>query len=439
MRVESEKAPKKKKGRFWKILLILLLIAAVGFAGYKCVQHLQKKALLAANYDQATELLVQGKLAEAAELFAAAGDHMDAREQAGKLFYEQAEALLAEGKVTYAAIAFGKAGDYLDARERSFALWDRFADRDTLTDLNYRYDIAAVQPDGTVIRAADTTYDGEGYHPLIQRVFNTDPEAADAWTDIIAVDGWFALAGLKADGTVVTDHKNLDVSDWTDIVDVCIGSSYILGLRSDGTVVAEVGVDPYGQCAVEEWTDIIAICTDEYHTLGLRADGKVVATDIVVPATEAESAAYVDVGQDKVSGWRDIVAVRIDDTCSFGIKADGSLLMAGDGYYDDRVDGFSDIIDLEISEFVLLGLKKDGTVIYNDDWYPFAVTKQWTDVAAISGGYAHVAGVRADGSAVVAVSDIWPENDRGQKTACEWTVKVPTTPDFDLIASGFED
>ena len=61
-----------------------------------------------------------------------------------------------------------------------------------------------------------------------------------------------------------------------EIVAISVGSNHIVGLKSNGTVVA-VGDKSYGQCDVNGWTDIVAISAGSRHTIGLRADGTVVA------------------------------------------------------------------------------------------------------------------------------------------------------------------
>jgi alpha-tubulin suppressor-like RCC1 family protein len=66
------------------------------------------------------------------------------------------------------------------------------------------------------------------------------------------------------------------VSGWTDIVAISLGAEHIVGLRSDGTVVA-TGANGWGQCNVSGWTDIVSISAGAYNTMGLRSDGTVVA------------------------------------------------------------------------------------------------------------------------------------------------------------------
>ena len=88
------------------------------------------------------------------------------------------------------------------------------------------------------------------------------------------------IVGLKSDGTVVAMGSNglcqCYVGCWRDIVQVAAGQGHTVGLKSDGTVVA-VGRDWEGQCDVGDWTDIIQVAAGIRHTVGLKSDGTVVA------------------------------------------------------------------------------------------------------------------------------------------------------------------
>ena len=64
--------------------------------------------------------------------------------------------------------------------------------------------------------------------------------------------------------------------EWEDIVAISANGWHVVGLKSDGTVVA-AGWNENGECDVEEWEDIVAISTGTSHTIGLKADGTVVA------------------------------------------------------------------------------------------------------------------------------------------------------------------
>ena len=88
-------------------------------------------------------------------------------------------------------------------------------------------------------------YDGSGLF---------DPELIRNWssvTDIVC--GCGSAAALCADGTVLVlqnpEDAIYDVSGWTDIVALAMGDRHLLGLRSDGTVLA-AGDNTLEQCAL---------------------------------------------------------------------------------------------------------------------------------------------------------------------------------------------
>ena len=226
------------------------------------------------------------------------------------------------------------------------------------------------------------------------------------WTDIVAIDaGYDHTVGLKADGTVVADGGNsfgqCDVSGWTDIVAISAGFYRTVGLREDGTVVA-VGA---GQCDVSGWKDIVAIDTSYYHTVGLKSDGTVVATG------------HNYYGQCDVGGWTDIVAISADGNHTVGLKSDGTVVATGyNGYGRCDVGGWTDIIAISAGGFHTVGLKSDGTVVAvgkNDSGQ--CDVSGWKDIVAISAGVEHTVGLREDGT-VVATG----YNDDGRCNTAVW-------------------
>ena len=80
----------------------------------------------------------------------------------------------------------------------------------------------------------------------------------------IVGDTDFAVA-LMPDGTVVRSEwspygcwlgfESYDTSRWNGILDVAADNGHFVGLRSDGTLLAD-GSNEYGQCDVSEWTNI---------------------------------------------------------------------------------------------------------------------------------------------------------------------------------------
>ena len=166
--------------------------------------------------------------------------------------------------------------------------------------------------DGTV---AITEYDGRP---------GDVPKQFDGVSDVIAIttNGW-DVTGLRADGSIVTSMSgsaiNYDkIAGWRNIESVAMGGfSYIVGLRTDGTVVAE-GDNEYGQCNVTDWQNIVDICAGSSHTVGLRADGTVVAVG---------DNKY---GQCNVTDWQNIVAIFSGGLNTVGLRADGTVVAVGD-------------------------------------------------------------------------------------------------------------
>lgn len=124
----------------------------------------------------------------------------------------------------------------------------------------------------------------------------------EEWNDIVQIAcGDTFVAGLKSDGTVVVDgscvfpaltgvtvlkgdgtfgkiDELFEVSNWKGIISISAGSHHLVGLKSDGTVVA-VGLNYYGQCDTFEerlWTDIVRIEASGNMTVGFASDGSVV-------------------------------------------------------------------------------------------------------------------------------------------------------------------
>ena len=234
------------------------------------------------NYSGAKGLEASGDYEAAISAYEFLGDYRDSADRAKELSFRIAEDCLEQGDNILAALYFGKASGHLDARECSFELWNEFSQRKTL-DAGYG-NTAAVKTDGTVFVVGDNTY------------------------------------------------GQLDVSDWTDIVEVSVGESHILGLKSDGTVVA-AGDNSHGQCDVSQWRDIVSISAEEIHSVGLKCDGTVVS----VGGNER--------GEGDVDKWKDIIAISADSAHTVGLKADGTVVAVGANNYGQcNVSDWKDIM-----------------------------------------------------------------------------------------------
>ncbi len=187
-----------------------------------------------------------------------------------------------------------------------------------------------IKSDGTVVATGDN-YKGQCN--------------VDGWTDIVSVaTGNNHTVGVKSDGTVVAtgdiDDDKCKVSNWTDIVAVAAGDYCTVGLKADGTVVvtesSDYSIYDHDHSDVESWTDIVAIAvspnSDMAHIVGLKSDGTVVAV-----GNNGD-------GQCDVDGWSDIVAVATGEYCTVGLKSDGTVVAVGDNYSGQcDVVGWTDV------------------------------------------------------------------------------------------------
>jgi len=205
----------------------------------------------------------------------------------------------------------------------------------------------------------------------------------------------YLIVGLNSSGDAIIHDSTSEcqVNDWHNIVAVCAGLLYVVGLKSDGTVVV-TGQNNSVQHKVNDWSDIVAVSAGYYHTVGLKADGTVVATG----NNQYE--------QCNVDNWSDIVAISAGYEHTVGLKSDGTVVATGENDFGQcKIDDWSDIVAVSAGYKHTVGLKADGTVVatgYND--FGQCNVNDWTDIVAISAGYNHTVGLKSDGT-VVAVGD----------------------------------
>jgi hypothetical protein len=237
-------------------------------------------------------------------------------------------------------------------------------------------------------------------------------------TPMVAAGGSGHIVGLKSDGTVVAMGDNsygqCNVGGWTDITQVAAGGGHTVGLKSDGTVVA-AGYNDDGECNVGGWTDITQVTAGWLYTVGLKSDGTVVAVG------------YNDNGECNVGGWTDITQVAAGSYHTVGVKSDGTVVAVGsnaDGQCN--VGGWRDITRVAAGHSHTVGLKSDGTVVtVGDTSYGQCDVGDWTDITRVAAGAAHTVGLKSDGT-VVAVG--W--NSSWQCAVGNWT-------DIARVAAGF--
>lgn len=84
-----------------------------------------------------------------------------------------------------------------------------------------------------------------------------------------------AAIALCRNGSIMVIHNpmNYDFSGWESVIKVSCGKAHLVGLRSDGTVLA-AGDNTDGQCDVSAWRDVADIAAFDNMTVGLSASGE---------------------------------------------------------------------------------------------------------------------------------------------------------------------
>ena len=162
---------------------------------------------------------------------------------------------------------------------------------------------------------------GAGMDEPVQNSYSADnsaetrfsKEKEDRSTDTEEINDFHSVH-IRHETTVSGKKKTqIPLSKWTDIISVSVGSGHVVGLRSDGTVVA-CGNNYDNQCSVENWSEIMAISAGDFHTVGLRRDGTVVAV--------GQNEIF---GQCETSRWKDIVSLSAGGFFSAGLRRDGTV------------------------------------------------------------------------------------------------------------------
>ena len=169
-------------------------------------------------------------------------------------------------------------------------------------------------------------------------------------------------------GTVPTGFfANASFAAFKQVIDINLGWSHAYGVTSDGRVVSTRKLPP----AIAAWTDVSKVFSHDIYSglvIGLRSDGTVLAyTDTTL--YDAERVAS------EVRSWtgiKDIVILngfnKENNFTVIGLKEDGSLVSTG----GVDLSGFDNLYSLyayddSYTHFAyLVGVRKDGTVVSND-------------------------------------------------------------------------
>ncbi len=252
------------------------------------------------------------------------------------------------------------------------------------------------------------------------------------------------VLGLRENGTVsllpdiVYDHSEFGkVSEWRDLAAVeteTIYSTFILGLKKDGTVVclAEKNLSGYSSAMqeIKTWHDIVSIEAGIYAAYGIQKDGTV-----KIARFDPEKIDHYRMN-DKLSAaekWSNLIALKEIGTDLYGITADGSVLSTS----LDMNRVFSKIDMLQIADldgyYIPTGILRDDGGVVNligicqmfapniYDIYHRYDLPIWTDIKKILVFEHHALGLKNDGTVESVRSDSASYADLGQDQVSGWT------------------
>lgn len=316
--------------------------------------------------------------------------------------YSKAVTLIEEGSYTEAKLILYGLGDFKDAKDYLNRLDEVYPDN--ITAVLYNNSTLCLKNDGTVLTTGGDNTFGE---------LNVSD-----WTDIIEIScGLHHTVGLKTDGTVIAtgnnDYGKCDVSSWSDIVQINAFFNDTIGLKSDGTVVA-TGENHAGELDIEDWTNIVKICLGDNFTCGLKKDGTVVV------AGNTKGNEYVD-AISEITNLKNIVDISCGVSDVLALKSDGTVELFGEENirdYDVEIAKWKNIIKVYSGIGDYFGLKKDGSVVCVSDFnkYGECNVDYWNDIISVASDGSCTVGVRRNGT-VVAIGN----NEHGQCNVNYWT------------------
>jgi len=222
------------------------------------------------------------------------------------------------------------------------------------------------------------------------------------------------LGGIKEDGSaVVVSNSGLEigsVTDWKDIKTIGFTAVAVIGLKNDGTVifsfVEDIKINSSIYEKIKAWKDIDIISTSYFGIIGIKRNGEVIA-------------AFDDPEiEEKVMRWKDIKAVSISTsgirTRIIGQKYNGEFEeVRSDSFYKFQLDSYDNIKNAGkfcAGDLFTAGLMPDGTLKVNCGYdYQQMIynksSKEYSDLNALN-GLKEVIDINSDGDVLaVLMSD----------------------------------
>lgn len=407
---------------------------------YEIIAQAEKKL----RYAAAEALFENGEYSEAAEVFSLIEGFMDSDDRA-KQAYELAEFKKEQESKYISAKAALDEKDYVAAFQLLNEL-DGYKDSQNIIQetkeyllrlINAKTISAGIEWSGGVTEKGNVLFVGNTYR---------DSSQIEEWTDIVSICVMGEITmGLKEDGSVVIARGNyeygsaavaaanrktdfrIDVSSWSDIVDVAAGQQYVVGLRADGTLTAQ-GNDGYGETNIDSWSNIVSIAAGWQQTAGLSADGRVFITGYKDKTLQPEIDKWPRVVSIDVGGGSRHAGAVVEHGHIVGLTPDGHVVAAGDNMSGQcNVSNWENIVAIAAGDFHTVGLTENKTVVTTQTGKIGDEVRSWTDIVAVSAGYGTTLGLKSDGSIVAA-----GYSKQGQIDVNDWS-NIRAYEEWDMV------
>lgn len=368
------------------------------------------------QYDKAMAAYQAKQYADAQSIFAALGSYKDSAEKVtdcknkiGEAHYSAATTALSKNDTSTALHEFLQAVPYKDsiAQARKLGNFDKkicigqsciyyFSSDGSITVAGDTMDVSSVSNWHDLISFSASQRSSANF-PNVVIGLQKDGSIITAGIGYVTIasytTGWHNLkevvlgdallgpphvVGLKNDGTVVADGcssgfrlgqgvswekdgggDKCKVSTWKNVKQIIAGCGYTAGLTTNNTVLVTYQ-DTDNFSAATGWKDIAFLSAGEDHLVGLKTNGTVVATG------------SNDVSQCDVSNWHDIIAVCTGANHTLGLQSDGTVIATGDNEYGQcNTSDWENVVAIWAGNNCSLALKSDGTLLcagHTDNW-----------------------------------------------------------------------
>lgn len=241
---------------------------------------------------------------------------------------------------------------------------------------------------------------------VLESVVTKGSHLLDGFKDIvdIAVNGSCEVIGLKKDGSVVAESadyfmKRGDFSEWVNIKKFVSHSKLhnAVALKSDGTAKSILDT-----ATVDQWTNLVDVYVFKDLILGVTENGTILCNKKEFDTSLLNRSPS---SSNSVSDFRQGNTFSAGTYHSVFIRHDGTVGAVGQTSMDRcKVEEWTNIVAVDASSHTV-GLKKDGTVVAtgSNDRMQCSVST-WRNIVAIAAGSDHTVGLKSDGT-VVAVGN----------------------------------